>query len=171
LSPHPLRYLLNLRADIIRIKSPSSTFAVAVLGTQPQAMLGPGHFSWRTVRIMTQTSDRCKREPASAIDEGVRNSPKARTRTAPSVRRSVTIPAQLAIEVERVAKRKRRTMSRALVMLAQRGVNAEAAARASLNATYRRFLPEGDLVRKNEAGKDLMRAIFGKDAIAEDSIL
>jgi hypothetical protein len=62
-------------------------------------------------------------------------------------------------------------MSRALVMLAQRGVDAEAAARKSLNATYRWFMSEGDPVRKNEAGKDLIRAIFGKDAIAEDSIL
>ena len=62
-------------------------------------------------------------------------------------------------------------MSRALVMLAQRGVDAEAAARESLNATYRRFMSEGDPLRKDEAGKDLIRAIFGKDAITEDSIL
>jgi hypothetical protein len=41
-------------------------------------------------------------------------------------------------------------MSRALVMLAQRGVNAEAAARESLSAIY-----------------DPLRAIFEKDALAE----
>ncbi len=46
-----------------------------------------------------------------------------------SVRQSVTIPAKLAIEVERVARKKHLTMSRALVVLAQRGVEAEAAAR------------------------------------------
>jgi len=96
---------------------------------------------------------------------------KAATRTAPSVRQSVTIPAQLAIEVERVARKKHLTMSRALVVLAQRGVEAEAAARDSLNATYRRFISEADPARKGDAGKDLIRAIFGKDAIAEDSIL
>ncbi len=62
-------------------------------------------------------------------------------------------------------------MSRALVVLAQRGVEVEAAARDSLNATYRRFMSETDPDRKGEAGKDLIRAIFGKDAIAEDSIL
>ena len=67
-----------------------------------------------------------------------------RTRTASSVRQSVTIPAQLAVEVER------------------------AASRANLGATYRRFMAEGDPERKNEAGKDLIRAIFGNDAIAED---
>jgi len=62
-------------------------------------------------------------------------------------------------------------MSRALVMLAQRGVDAEAAARESLNAADGRFMSERDPARKDEAGKDLIRAIFGKDAIAEDSIL
>jgi hypothetical protein len=77
----------------------------------------------------------------------------------------------LAVEVERVAKKKHLTTSRALVVLAQRGVEAEAAARANLNATYRRFLAEADPERKNEAGKDLIRAVFGKDAIAEDPLL
>src|SRR5450631_1356602 len=93
---------------------------------------------------------------------------KARTRTATSVRQSVTIPAQLAIEVERVARKKHLTKSRALVVLAQRGVEAEAAARDSLNATYRRVLSEADPGRKGEAGKDLIRTIFGRDSIAED---
>jgi hypothetical protein len=77
----------------------------------------------------------------------------------------------LAVEVERVARKNHLTMSRALVVLAQRGVEAEAAVRADLNATYRRFMTEADPERKNEAGKDLIRAVFGKSAIAEDSIL
>lgn len=87
------------------------------------------------------------------------------------MRQSVTIPAQLAVEVERVARKKHLTKSRALVVLAQRGVEAEAAARDNLNATYRRFMSEADPERKGQAGKDLIRAVFGKDAIAEDSIL
>ena len=61
-------------------------------------------------------------------------------------------------------------MSRALVVLAQRGVEAEAAARAHFNATYKQFMAEADPARKNEAGKDLIRAIFGKDAVAEDPL-
>jgi len=93
---------------------------------------------------------------------------KPRSRRASSIRQSVTIPAQLATEVQRVADEKHLTMSRALVVLAQRGVEAEAAARAALNASYRRFVSESDPERKNEAGKDLIRAVFGKDAIAED---
>ena len=62
-------------------------------------------------------------------------------------------------------------MSRALVVLAQRGVEAEAAARDNLKTTYRRFMAEADPERKDEAGKDLIRAIFGKNAIAEGPIL
>jgi hypothetical protein len=50
-------------------------------------------------------------------------------------------------------------------------VEAEAAARDNLNATYRRFMYEDDPERKGEAGRDLIRAVFGKGAIAEDSIL
>ena len=95
----------------------------------------------------------------------------ARIRTASSIRQSIAIPAQLAVEVERVARRKHLTISRALVVLAQRGVEAEAAALATLNASYRRFIAEADPERKNEAGKDLIRAVFGKDAIAEDPLL
>lgn len=102
---------------------------------------------------------------------GMKTRSKARSRTATSVRQSVTIPAQLAIEVERVARKEHLTNSRALVLLAQRGVDAESAARAHLNATYRRFMAESDPNRKVEAGKDLIRAVFGKDALAEDTIL
>jgi len=62
-------------------------------------------------------------------------------------------------------------MSRALVVLAQRGVEAETAARDNLKATYDRFMSEADPERKGKAGKDLVRAIFGQDALAEDPIL
>jgi hypothetical protein len=47
------------------------------------------------------------------------------------------------------------------------GVNS----RQTLNNAYRRFLSADDAVQKNEAGKDLIRAIFGTAAIAEDSNL
>src|ERR1035438_355056 len=84
----------------------------------------------------------------------MKRSSKTSPRTAPSVRQSVTIPAQLATEVGRVARKRHLTMSRALVVLAQRGVEAEAAARDDLNATYRRFMSETDHDRKSESGKD-----------------
>ena len=88
----------------------------------------------------------------------------------PSVRQSVTIPAGLVAEVERVARNKHVTKSRALVVRAQRGVEAEAAARQNLNATYRRFMAEADPGRKGEAGKDLIQTIFGEDTVAEGPI-
>ncbi len=87
------------------------------------------------------------------------------------VRQTVTIPAALAADVRRVAKERHLTMSRALLSLAERGVLAEREAKANLKATYRRFISEQDPSRKDEAGKDLVRAIFGKDAIAEDTVL
>lgn len=87
-----------------------------------------------------------------------------------SVRQSVTIPAALATEVHRVAKERKLTVSRALVDLAERGVRADAEAKEQLKKSYRRFLDEKEPERKNGAGRDLIHAIFGKDAIAEDSV-
>lgn len=82
----------------------------------------------------------------------------------------MTIPATLVAAVRRTAEEQHLTMSRALVALAERGVRAEAEAREQLKASYKRFLAENDPVLKNEAGKDLIRAIFGTDALAEDSV-
>jgi hypothetical protein len=56
-------------------------------------------------------------------------------------------------------------MSRALATLAER---AEAEANEQLEASVRRFINEKDPARKNKAGRDLIRAIFGRNAIAED---
>lgn len=93
-----------------------------------------------------------------------------KTTSARSVRQSVTIPAALVSEVRRAAKEQHVTMSRALVALAERGVRAEAEAKEQLKASYDRFLAENDPARKNEAGKDLIRTIFGKAALAEDLV-
>lgn len=92
-------------------------------------------------------------------------------RSAKAVRQSVSIPAPLAAEVRRVAKERHLTISRALVTLAERGVRAERDAKENLNAAYRSFLNEKEPSKKDEAGRDLIRAIFGKDALAKDSIL
>jgi hypothetical protein len=92
-------------------------------------------------------------------------------KSARSVRQSVTIPAALASEVRLRAKAQHVTMSRALITLAERGVKAELEAKEQLKNSFSRFLAENDPARKNEAGKDLIRAVFGKDAIAEDTIL
>lgn len=96
--------------------------------------------------------------------------PKPRSKKQASVRQSVTIPAKLAVEVRRVAKERHLTTSRALVELAQRGIEAETQAREALSASYHRFMSEADPQRKEGAGKELIQAIFGMEAIAKDSI-
>ena len=87
------------------------------------------------------------------------------------IRQSVTIPRPLAVQVRRVAKERHLTMSRALVALAERGIQAELDAQANLQATYQRFMKEREPSRKEAAGQDLIRAIFGADAIAKDPVL
>lgn len=81
------------------------------------------------------------------------------------------MPATLAIGVRRVAKERRVTVSRALVVLAERGLRAEMEAKQQLRAAYGKFVEASEPEVKNEAGRDLIRAIFGKNSIAEDSIL
>jgi len=105
-------------------------------------------------------------------DEGMRTRSKSQSSGAKrrTVRQSVTIPPLLVVEVRRVAKERHLTMSRALVALAERGVQAEAEAQRNLRSAYHGFLAENEPVRKNEAGKALIRAIFGRDAIAEDPV-
>jgi len=53
-----------------------------------------------------------------------------------------------------------RQLSRAL---AERGVRTERAAKQQLKAAHRNFVEETEPERKNEAGRDLIRSIFGKD--------
>jgi hypothetical protein len=65
-----------------------------------------------------------------------------RTTRARPVRQSVTIPEPLASEVRRVAKERHLTMSRALVSLAERGIQAEQDAKENLKAAYKRFMDE-----------------------------
>ena len=77
-----------------------------------------------------------------------------------SIRQSVTIPAQLAFEIRRVAKERKITMSRALVTLAEQAVEAEAAAKGRLSAVYEEFMREGDPAKRDKAGRNLIKAIF-----------
>ena len=90
--------------------------------------------------------------------------------TSRPIRQSVTIPPTLAVAVRRVAKERQLTISRALVTLAERGVVAEQEEKNNLKASYQRFLSEKDPSKKDAAGRDLIRSIFGDEAIAEDSV-
>ena len=114
-----------------------------------------------------------RRTCTTLVHPAILQSMATRRKAAParSVRQSVTIPATLVAEVRRTAKEQRVTMSRALVALAERGVRADLEAKERLKTSLSRFLAETDPVRKNEAGRDLVRSIFGEDSIAEDSVL
>jgi hypothetical protein len=79
-----------------------------------------------------------------------------------AVRQRVSILAPLAAEVRSVAKERRLTISRALVTLAERGVRAKLDAKEKLKIAYRRFLKEKEPLKKEQAGQDMIRAIFGK---------
>ena len=88
-----------------------------------------------------------------------------------SVRQSVTIPAGLAAQLRKVAKERHLTMSGAMVSLAEQGIRSERQAKENLRVAYRRFMEEREPARKEAAGRDLVRAIFGTDALAEDTLL
>jgi predicted DNA-binding ribbon-helix-helix protein len=94
-----------------------------------------------------------------------------RAKTSRALRQSISIPASVATEVRRIAKERHLTISRALVTLAERGIQAERDAKENLRSTYKAFINEREPARKEEAAKDLIRAIFGKEAIAEDPFL
>ena len=49
-------------------------------------------------------------------------------------------------------------------------VEAGVATRAKLTTAYENFMAEQDPARRIEVGEDLIRAIFGKAAIAEDPL-
>jgi hypothetical protein len=87
-----------------------------------------------------------------------------------TLRQNVAIPEPLAKELRRVAKERRLTLGRALVALAEKGVQADRDAEKNLRISYRRFVKATDDTTKGKAGKDLIRAVFGKDAIAEDPV-
>ncbi len=80
------------------------------------------------------------------------------------------MPHSLAKEVRRIAKERDVTVSKALVSLAEKGLQAEAAARLELQSAYQGFLKETDPARRSAAGISLIRTIFGADSIAEDSV-
>jgi hypothetical protein len=125
----------------------------------------------RTAGGNGEDEDGCTTVVQIHYNQGVQTRRKsAAPRKTASIRQSVTIPAQLAREIRRVARERNVTMSRALVTLAERGVEAEAAARAKVTTAYENFMAERDPARKSEVGEDLIRAIFGRAAIAEDPL-
>ena len=97
---------------------------------------------------------------------------RGKTHSNRTVRHSVALPAEIASEVRRIAQEHHLTMSRALLTLVERGVRADAEAKARLESAYIRFTnAPAEAADKSEAGRELICAIFGDDAVAEDPVL
>lgn len=59
-------------------------------------------------------------------------------------------------------------MGGALVSLAEQAIRADSEDKEKLRDAYNRFMSEGKPARKSGAGKDLIRAVFGAEAIPPD---
>lgn len=82
----------------------------------------------------------------------------------------VDVPLALREEAQRIAKEENWTLSKAIVFLAERGVEAQRSAELELKRSYERLMDEKDTAQKPEARKDLIKAIFGPDSIATDQV-
>ena len=87
-----------------------------------------------------------------------------------SIRQSVTLTVPLAKEVRRIARQQRIPMSRALVSLAEQGVQARRDRRQQILSAYGRLVSEQNPQAIEQAGEDLMESIFGKNAFAKDPV-
>jgi hypothetical protein len=54
---------------------------------------------------------------------------------------------------------------------AERGIEIELEAKDKIDSAYQQFMRDQDPAHKSQAGKNLIRTIFGKDSIAEDPLL
>lgn len=83
----------------------------------------------------------------------------------------VDLPRPLREEAQRIANEENWTLSKAIVFLAQCGVEARRSAEQELKRSYERLINEKDPGEKAEARRDLVRAIFGPDSVAKDQVL
>lgn len=79
---------------------------------------------------------------------------------------TLTIPHEIAEAAERMSKDHHWTFEKALLVLLKRGLSAQRAAEQDIENKYETFLRETDGDRAEKAGDDLIRAVFGADAIA-----
>jgi hypothetical protein len=82
--------------------------------------------------------------------------------TTKQVRRSVTLPAQVAQQVERLAKRRRLSDNRVLVELIEQGIAAEKQKENSFFELAERFRSSKDPAEARKLGDELGRFVFGE---------
>jgi hypothetical protein len=78
------------------------------------------------------------------------------------VRRSVTLPARLAEQVERIARRKRLSDNRVLVELVEQGLEAQKEKEKTFFALAERFRAAADPKEVKQLGDEMGRFVFGE---------
>jgi len=82
--------------------------------------------------------------------------------TTKQVRRSVTLPAQIAQQVDRLARRRRLSDNRVLVELIEQGIAAEKQKENSFFKLAERFRSSKDPAEAKKLGDELGRFVFGE---------
>jgi hypothetical protein len=82
--------------------------------------------------------------------------------TAKQVRRSVSLPAPIAKQVERMAKRQRLSDNRVLVELIELGIEAQKQKEKAFFALAERFRAESDPQQAKRLGDELGLLVFGE---------
>jgi hypothetical protein len=82
--------------------------------------------------------------------------------TTKQVRRSVTLPAQIAQQVDRLAKRRRLSENRVLLELIEQGIAAEKQKESAFFQLAERFRSSKDPDEAKKLGDQLGRFVFGK---------
>jgi hypothetical protein len=78
---------------------------------------------------------------------------------------SFEIPAPLLKEAERIAGQQNWTIPEAVTYLVSQGVEAQHATERTIARAYDAFMSASDLDRE-QAGKDLLRSVFGSNSVA-----
>lgn len=82
--------------------------------------------------------------------------------TTKQVRRSVTLPAQIAQQVDRLAKRRRLSDNRVLVELIEQGIEAEKQKEQTFFELAKRFRSSQNPEEVKKLGDELGRFVFGE---------
>ena len=82
--------------------------------------------------------------------------------TAKQVRRSVTLPAKVARQVDRLAKRRRLSDNRVLVELIEEGIEAQRQKEETFFEVAERFRASNDAAETKRLGDELGRFVFGE---------
>jgi hypothetical protein len=90
----------------------------------------------------------------------------ARMALEPETKITVNFPPALYQEIKRISATENWAESDVVVLLTTLGAKSQKRMEMQLHSTYESFLRESDPVRQDQIGDDMLRSIFGPDAIA-----